>query len=225
MLLITLALGLSWTVPSVVIAEEPTVDLTELSLEDLMSVQVKTVASASRYEQDVSDAPASVTIITGEQIRRYGYRTLSDALRSVMGFYVTSDRNYSYLGVRGVGLPGDYNARVLLMVDGHRFNEASNDSFFTGPGLGIDMDDIKKIEIVRGPASALYGQNAMLATINIITKGPADGSDEEVQVTLEEPGITTLAARTKGTSGGVDYSVGVLALHRQGDHSGRLPVS
>jgi outer membrane receptor protein involved in Fe transport len=218
LLLMTLALGLSWTLHSTAMAEEPPVDLTEMSLEDLMGIQVKTVASASRRTQDISDAPASVTIITGEQIRRYGYRTLSEVLGSVMGFNVTYDRNYYYLGVRGIGLPGDYNSRILLMIDGHRFNEPANDSFFTGPGLGIDMNDVKKIEIVRGPASALYGQNAMLATVNIITKGPEDGSGEEVQVTLGDPGITTLAARTKGTSGGVDYSVSILGYNRKGHH-------
>ena len=107
-LVLLLIVGLTWTVPSVAMAEEPPADLTEMSLEDLMGIQVKTVGSASRYKQDISDAPASVTIISGEQMRRYGYRTLADALRSVMGFYVTYDRNYSYLGVRGVGLPGDY---------------------------------------------------------------------------------------------------------------------
>jgi outer membrane receptor for ferrienterochelin and colicins len=200
------------------LAKELPADLTEMSLEDLMDVQVKTVASASRHQQDISDAPASVTIVTGEQIRRYGYRTLAEVLRSVIGFNVTYDRNYYYLGMRGVGLPGDYNARILLMVDGHRFNESTNDSFFSGPGLGIDMNDVKKVEIVRGPASALYGQNAMLAIVNVVTKGPADDSGNEVQVTLGEPGVTTLAARTRGTTGDVEYSVSVLGHHREGHH-------
>jgi outer membrane receptor for ferrienterochelin and colicins len=209
---------LSASAPSMALAQEQGGDLTEMSLEDLMNIQVKTVASASRRTQDVSDAPASVTIISSEQIRRYGYRTLAEVLNSVMGFNLTYDRNYYYLGVRGVGLPGDYNARVLLMVDGHRYNEPSNDSFFTGPGLGLDMGDVKKIEIVRGPASALYGQNAMLAIINVVTKGYADGAGSEAQLTLGEPGVTTLAARTRGRSGKVEYSVNVLGLNREGHH-------
>jgi outer membrane receptor protein involved in Fe transport len=218
LLVLMLTVGVSWAVPSRAMAEEPPADLTEMSLEDLMGLQVKTVSSASRHTQDISNAPASVTVVSSEQIRRYGYRTLADVLRSVMGFNVTYDRNYYYLGMRGIGLPGDFNSRILLMVDGHRFNEPTNDSFFTGPGLGIDMNDVKKVEIVRGPASALYGQNAMLAIVNVIMKGPADGSSEEVQVTLGEPGITTLAARTRGTTGGVDYSVSVLGHHREGHH-------
>jgi iron complex outermembrane receptor protein len=205
------------------LAEEPQADLAQLSLEELMDIQVKTVSSASRHTQNITDAPASVTIVTSEQIRRYGYRTLADVLRSVMGFNVTYDRNYYYLGVRGIGLPGDYMSRILLMIDGHRFNEPSNDSFFIGPGLGIDMNDVKKIEIVRGPASALYGQNAMLATVNIITKSHADGSGEEVQVTLGEPGISSLAARTKGTTGSVDYNVSVLGYQREGHHILQYP--
>ena len=67
-----LIVGLSWTVPSGAMAEEPPADITEMSLEDLMGLEVKTVASASKYQQNISDAPASVTIITSEQIRRYG---------------------------------------------------------------------------------------------------------------------------------------------------------
>src|SRR5580704_4477843 len=83
--------------------------LLDKSLEELMSIEIDSVSSASGFKQKVTEAPASVTVITSEDIQRYGYRTLADILRNVRGFYVSNDRNYSYLGVRGFGLPGDYN--------------------------------------------------------------------------------------------------------------------
>src|SRR6185295_20019855 len=69
-------------------------DLTQKSIEDLMNIEVDSVYSASKYSQKVTEAPSSVSIVTAEQIQRYGYRTLADILSSVRGFYVTYDRNY-----------------------------------------------------------------------------------------------------------------------------------
>src|SRR6187200_3339680 len=98
-------------------------DLSKLSLEQLVDLKIDSVYGASAYLQKVTEGPSSVTIVTAEQIRRYGFRTLADVLRSVRGFYVTYDRNYSYVGVRGFSRPGDYNARILLLIDGHRLND------------------------------------------------------------------------------------------------------
>ena len=94
--------------------------LADMSLEELMDIPIYGV---SKYPQKLSEAPASVTVVTREDIKRYGYRTLSDVLRSVPGFFVTNDRNYEYLGIRGFNRPGDYNSRFLLLVDGHRLND------------------------------------------------------------------------------------------------------
>src|SRR4029079_1137535 len=76
-------------------------DLTAISLEELMTLTVERVSSASKFNQEVSSAPASITVVTGEEIRRFGHRTLKDILDGVRGFYTTDDRNYSYVGVRG----------------------------------------------------------------------------------------------------------------------------
>jgi iron complex outermembrane receptor protein len=145
-----------------------------LSLEQLADLPIDSVFSASMYVQKVTEAPSSVTIITADEIRRFGHRTLADVLRTVRGFYVTYDRNYSYLGVRGFSRPGDYNARVLLQVDGHRLNDGVFGSALIGTEFPLDVDLIERIEIIRGPSSALYGTSAFFAVINVITKRGGD---------------------------------------------------
>jgi iron complex outermembrane receptor protein len=149
--------------------QEGTRDLGEASLEELGSIQVY---SASKHLQDIGDAPASVTIITEEEIEKYGYRTLADILRSVNGFYVTSDRDYSNVGVRGFGRLGDWNSRVLVLVDGHRINNNILGQALIGSEFLVDVDLIQKVEVVRGPSSSLYGADAFFAVINVVTRKP-----------------------------------------------------
>jgi outer membrane receptor for ferrienterochelin and colicins len=142
-------------------------DIMDLSPEALKNVQVY---SASMYMQSDREAPSSVTVITADQIRHFGYRTLADALRSVRGFEVTYDRNYAYVGVRGFSSPGGYNDQVLLLINGHRLNDNVYNSAQVGTEFPLDIDLIERIEIVRGPSSSLYGASAFLAVINVITK-------------------------------------------------------
>ena len=145
-----------------------------MSIEQLMNVNVDTVYGASKFQQRTSQAPAYVTIITADDIRKYGYRTLAEILRSVPGFLVDYDRNYSYVAVRGFSNPGDYSSEVLLLVDGHRINDNVYDSPMFGTEYMLDVGLIQRVEIIRGPASSLYGANAFFGVINIITKRGRD---------------------------------------------------
>ena len=158
-------------------AQDPA-DLTDRSLQDLMNMKVY---SASRYSQLVSEAPASVTVISREQIERGGYRTLADILRSVRGLYVSYDRQYSYLGVRGFSDSGDYNTRVLLMVDGHRMNDAIYEQAMIGTEFVLDVGTIERVEVTRGPSSSLYGTNAVFAVVNVITRKASDVNGLEME--------------------------------------------
>ncbi len=151
-----------------------TPDLLDKSLEELMSIRIASVYGVSGFKQKVTEAPASVTIITSDEIQKYGYRTLADILRNVRGFYVSYDRNYSYLGVRGYGLPGDYNSRIALMIDGHRLNDNIYDGALIGTEFPIDVDLIDRVEVIRGPNSSLYVASAFLGVINVITKRGMD---------------------------------------------------
>ena len=145
-------------------------DLGQASLEELGQIQVY---SASKHMQNTSDAPSSVTVITADEIQKYGYRTLADILESVRGFYITYDRDYTFLGVRGFGRLGDWDSRVLLLIDGHRINNNILGQAMIGTEFLVDIDLIDRVEIIRGPSSSLYGTQAFLAVINVVTRKPS----------------------------------------------------
>jgi outer membrane receptor for ferrienterochelin and colicins len=151
-------------------AQEPSAPAEPARQEMILFQDVPSVFGASKYEQDPAEAPASVTVVTADEIERFGYRTLSEILRSVRGLYVNDDRNYNYVGVRGFGRPGDYNTRVLLLLDGHRTNDNIYDQAAIGTDAYLDVDLIDRVEIIRGPGSSLYGTSAFLGVINVVTK-------------------------------------------------------
>jgi iron complex outermembrane receptor protein len=168
-------------------------DLFDASMEDLMKVDIDSVYAASGYKQKVTEAPASITIITSDDIRKYGYRTLADILSNVPGFYVSYDRNYSYLGIRGFGRPGDYNSRILLLVDGHLLNDNVYDQALIGTEFPIDVDLIDRVEVIRGPNSSLYVANAFLGVINVVTKRA--GSSRNLTASAELASYGTFKTR------------------------------
>jgi iron complex outermembrane receptor protein len=145
-----------------------------LASEEVLFEDIPSVYSASKHEQKVTEAPASVSIVTAEEIRRYGYQTLAEILHHLNGLYVTTDRNYEYLGVRGFGRPRDYNTRMLLLVDGHRVNDAIYGTAPIGQELPIDVAAIERVEVVRGPSSSLYGTSAVFGVINVVTRRGRD---------------------------------------------------
>lgn len=161
------------------LAQQPN-DVSIKSLEELLKIEIPSVEAASKRTQKTIDAPSSVTIVTADEIRRHGYRTFSDLLKAVRGFYISYDRNYSYVGVRGFGRPGDYNSRVLMLVDGHRVNDNVYDGALVGTDFPLDVDLIERVEIVRGPGSSLYGTSAFFAVINVVTKTGKDMEGVEV---------------------------------------------
>jgi outer membrane receptor for ferrienterochelin and colicins len=135
----------------------------------LLELKVATVYAASKYEQKITEAPSSVSVVSSDEVKRYGYRTLADILQSLQGFHVSYDRNYAFLGTRGVSL-GDFNSRVLLLVDGHRVNNNLTDGAFIDTAFLLDVDLIDRVEVIRGPGSVLYGNNAFFGVINVITR-------------------------------------------------------
>lgn len=142
--------------------------------ESLLFRELPSVFGASKFEQPLSDAPSSVSIVTAEDIRRFGYRTLADILASANGYYVTNDGNYSYIGARGFNRTGDYNSRLLVQIDGHKINDTVFGTASLGTEAPIDVSLIERVEIIRGPTSSLYGANAIFGVVNIITRRGRD---------------------------------------------------
>ncbi len=149
--------------------EQITVNLTELSIEELMDI---TVTIASKMEEDAAEAPSIVTVITEKEIENIGARTLTDILMIVPGMDVIKEPAFGIVefGSRGIRRTVE---KIKIMVDGHSLNMP-----FTGDAATF-FDDfslkiVKRIEIIRGPGSALYGANAFHAVINIITKKASD---------------------------------------------------
>lgn len=141
--------------------------LFDMTFEELMNIKVIT---ASKQKQKVSEAPAIISIITEEQIRERGYDSVGEALKAVPGVYLLDDHFQYNLGVRGInGGMRAWSRIVKVMID----NQPVSFRVSTENWLGVELipiNVVKRIEIVRGPSSALYGANAFLGVINIITK-------------------------------------------------------
>jgi len=155
-------------------------DISGISLESLLNIRINT---ASKYLQTSTEAPASVTIVTAEDIKNFGFQTLDEIMRSVRGYYISNDRNYSYLGIRGFSRPTDYNNRILIQLNGHTLNENVFGSAFIEAALGVNLDAVERIEIVRGPGSAIYGTGAMFSVINVITRNGEQEDSYNASVT------------------------------------------
>lgn len=171
-----LAVLLGWASPFCAPAAEPAPAPEEL----LLFQEIPSVFSASKYEQKVTEAPSAVSIVTAAEIKRYGYRTLADLLRSLRSFHLSFDRATELVGVRGFNRPGDSNSRALLLVNGHRLNDNIFQAASVGTAFILDVDLIDRVEVVRGPSSSLYGNSAFFAVVNVITRRGRDLKGVEV---------------------------------------------
>lgn len=185
-----------------------------LSLEELLEIKVY---SASKFPQKTTEAPASVTIVTADDIRAYGHRTLADLLKSVRSLYVSYDRNYAYLGVRGFERPGDYDSRVLLLVDGYRLNDPIYDTAGIGTEFPLDVDLIERVEIVRGPGSSIYGSNAFFAVINVITRNGGGLAGLEAAAEVDSRSSERARLSYGGHDGGTDWLVSASGYRSEGE--------
>ena len=164
----------------------------------------------------------SVSVITRSEIKAFGWRTLAEALASLPGIHTTYDRQYSYLGTRGFGLPGDLNTRILLTINGNRVNDVVYDQATIGRDFPLDLDLIERIEFIPGPGGAVYGQNAMFGVVNVVTRtgGGVDGT--ELAASYQSPQAAREGRATWGKM--LDNGVDVLLSASGLQSPGRRPL-
>src|SRR5207237_9466934 len=176
---------------------------------ELELAAVEEVSAASRTAESVDDAPSSVSLVSGRELRAMGYPTIADALRGVRGVFVNYDTTYAALGFRGYGPAGSYGNKVLILVDGHSTNDDWIDSSYVGYDNRTDLDDVDRIEVVRGPGSVLYGTGAFVGVVNLVTRSREAASESSVTMgTVDAGSIRARGAfrRILGERSGVDFS-------------------
>jgi outer membrane receptor protein involved in Fe transport len=162
-----LALALAVAAPVPAAAQE----LTDLPLENLLETEV---VSAARFARQVTDAASAVSVLTAEDIRIFGLRTFGEVLDQMRGLHVSHSLDYVFLGARGVGGPQSLAGRVLLLIDGIPAVDNLYDQLYLGHDGLIDVALIERIEYAPGSGSAMYGNNAFLGVINVITRRGRD---------------------------------------------------
>jgi iron complex outermembrane receptor protein len=135
-------------------AAPPSDTADDAALEALLKREVQ---GPSRYAQSLMEAPASVSVLEREESNALGHQTVGDLLARLPGVYLSNSRTYSALGLRGFNRPGDYSSRVLMAIDGQRVNDAIYDQGLPQLELPIMAEWIKRVELVHGPGSSVYG--------------------------------------------------------------------
>jgi iron complex outermembrane receptor protein len=144
---------------------------------DLVQQENK-VFAASRYTQTIAETPANVTVLSRDEIKRFGYRNINEALSALPGVYNAASQ-WPALGVRGVAVPGDFDSRILYLVNGMPIYEPTYGGFFLEY---LDIESIDRIEFIKGAGSALYGSGAVQAVVNLITRSGRETSGKTVSL-------------------------------------------
>lgn len=177
----TLILG--WLTASVGVGQQPSAPGSQLGAVELFGDEESfTIQAATKTEIPISKAPGSVTVISAQQIRESGAQTIPEILRLVSGVNVRWNPMVQTIDIRGFG-QNPFTSRVLLLIDGVPYNSWNKGGFPQHPGLDFFMlQNIKRLEILRGPGSSLYGENAYWGVINIVTLSGEDLEGGKLEV-------------------------------------------
>ncbi|MGH9309347.1 MAG: TonB-dependent receptor plug domain-containing protein [Vicinamibacterales bacterium] len=170
--------------------------ITDLSLEELMNMRV---TSVSKKEASLRESPAAIAVITQDDVRRLGITSLPEALRLVPGVEVARINSHSW-AISARGFTGQYSDKLLVLIDGRIIYE----SRFPGVYWDVQdlvLEDLDRIEVIRGPGATLWGANAVNGVINIITKRPADTQGTMVSLAAGSEDQPATSVRYGGSLG------------------------
>jgi outer membrane receptor protein involved in Fe transport len=211
----------AWLVPAAAWAEPPEVipdgagepiEVNQLELESLLDLEV---SAATKQPVKIGDLPSTASAVTREQIRDYGWRSLNDLLYTLPGFVRTQDFERRVAGFRGERERWNAN-RLLLAMDGLSHNNIETGAAFTWETTPLYF--ARKVEVVRGPASAVYGSNALHGVVAIETLSADDLGDGGVEARVRAAGRTqTLDAVGAQKGSWADAVVGLSAQNSEGD--------
>jgi len=207
----------------------------QIEIVDVELDPLREVSAVSRTAESIDDAPSSVTILDRRELAAFGYPTIYEALRGVRGIALSNDRGYPAASVRGIGQPGDYGNRLLVLADGQPLNENVASSASIGADARTDLRDVERIEIARGPGSLLYGTGAFSGLVELVQRPPDAPNEVHAQAGVYDdevaharagfhynfgPGRSVWASVSAARSDGFDLAVPVTSAK-----PGNLPVA
>ncbi|HEY5959972.1 MAG TPA: TonB-dependent receptor [Polyangiaceae bacterium] len=199
-------------------AEDADKSVEGLDLVKLLNVQVST---ATKTSESMEEAPAVITVVTRDDIHRWGYRNVGEVLSHCVGFFPVDDHIQPNMGVRGMtGGLGAESGAIKVMIDGRSVAYRTTSGNWLGAEL-VPLESIRQIEIIRGPASALYGADAFFGVVNIITEGPDEARPVRARAFVGMTGANfgqQLDMAVNGKVGKFDYLFG--AVGEYGSRSG-----
>lgn len=166
----------------------------QTELRDLVLTPERSVSAASRTSESIEDAPASVTVISSQELEAFAYPTILEAMRGVRGVAVNYDSVYGNAAIRGLGQANDFSNRLLVLSDGAVLNENILYQPFIHYDGRVDLGDVDRIEIVRGPSSVLYGTGAVSGVVNLVLKGRDEPDGVQGQVSSYDNSTTRARA-------------------------------
>ena len=187
---------LATVIGAVPAAAQTTADLTRISVEDLMRLEV---TSVSKKERPLSTSPAAVFVLTQEDIRRSGLTSLPELLRLAPGLHVARIDGSKW-AITARGFQGRFANKLLVLVDGRSVYSPLSSGVYWDE-VDLALDDIERIEVIRGPGATMWGANAVNGVINVITKSAAETLGTSVSLTIGSEEHVSASARYGGAIG------------------------